>query len=328
MFQNRKKTKIAIICLLALVGIWVLGDFIYSRVVASAVRKWEKTIQRDEDGVQVGTRSWALPGKETALLLVHGFNDTPRTFNRMGPLLNEHGHTVRAVRLPGFGVHVREMNDCTGKQWVDKVVAEARELRTTHSRVIVVGHSLGGAVTISSILANPELFDGAVLLAPAVDVADERSPLLPVRFWQALGDRLLMFSTVYQTPYNRNDCRDPEFQNPPEKPPFSTRNIVQQTFRLMDQNKNQAPNIKMPLLMILSRDDQVVDWKASQGWFEQLGSNIKQIEHYDKSGHALTVDYDWKNVTQNIIDFTKTVSTGDLNANDSTAEAKENDQRP
>ena len=305
MFSKRKK-KIFLWILPGiglLAGVWELGDFVYSRMVQNAVRRFESSIDRDEQGVQTGARSYTLAGNDTALLLVHGFNDTPRTFERMAPALHRQGFTVRAIRLPGFGVPVDQMHQCTCEQWVQTLLDNAHELRDQKKQVIVVGHSLGGAVTLGAITRSPELFDAAVLLAPAVDVANNRSPLLPTRVWRRLGDLLLQFSNVYQSPYDRNDCRDPEYRNPEYKYPFSTRNIVQQTFRLMDQNLPAAESIKMPVLMILSRDDRVTDWVAAEKYFGRIGSADKQLKFYDESGHALAVDYDWHNITADILEF-------------------------
>ena len=73
----------------------------------------------------------------------------------------------------------------------------------------------------------------------------------------------------------------------------------------MDQNLPAAESINMPLLMILTRDDQVTDWVAAEKYFGRIGSADKQIKFYDRSGHALTVDYDWQNVTNDIIEFSR-----------------------
>lgn len=313
--KRKKKIILWILGLCLLVGIWVLGDYVYSKIVDRAVATWELTIQRDADGVQTSARSYSLPEGETVLLLIHGFNDTPQTFELMAPVLHQQGFAIRAVRLPGFGVTVEQMHDCTCEQWVETVLTEARELRREYSKVLIVGHSLGGAVTIGALIKAPDLFDGAVLLAPVLDVANHRSPVLPTRFWRRLGDFLLRFSTVYQSPYDRNDCRDPDYRNPKYKSSFSTRNIVQQTFRLMDQNQPAAERIALPVLMILSRDDQVTDWVAAEQYFERLGSNVKQLRFYDNSGHSLTVDYDWKNVTSNIVEFAGSMPTGNRSGN-------------
>jgi carboxylesterase len=290
-------------CLIA--AIWVLGDLTYASMVSRAARRWEATVERDAHGVQLDARPITLAGGDTAILLVHGFNDIPRTFERMAPALHQSGFTVRAVRLQGFGVPAEQMHDCTWEQWVQLVVGELAVLRKNHSRVVLTGHSLGGAVALAAVRETPELVDGLALMAPAIEVSNQRSPLLPTRFWRALGDRLLWFSTIYQSPYDRNDCSDPQYRNPSWKSPFSSRNIVQQTFGLMDHNRHVAAAIYLPVLMFLSRNDQVTDWQAAERYFNRLGSRQKQLRFYDTSGHAMTVDQDWQSITGDLVEFVR-----------------------
>lgn len=287
--------------------IWITGDYVNSRIVASHVAKWESSIQRNSNGVQVGAESKTIAGGPVALLLVHGFNDTPMAWQKMGASLVASGFTIRMIRLPGFGVPVDRMNECKWSDWTESVREEATALRQSHEKVFIVGHSLGGAVTIGAILDQPDLGDGVALLAPAVDVSNYRSPLLPTRYWQTIGHWLFLFTTIYESPYDRNDARDPAVRNPAGKPPFSTRNIVQQSIGLMDHNRYRAGEIRMPMLMVLTRDDRVVDWTAAERFYEATGSSFKRICFFDTSGHALTLDHDWPAVTQQIVDFIQQV---------------------
>ena len=58
--------------------IFLLGDFGYSRYVATKLNRWEQTVERDEAGVMKGCQAYTLEPPEpngTALLLVHGIND-------------------------------------------------------------------------------------------------------------------------------------------------------------------------------------------------------------------------------------------------------------
>ncbi len=304
----RRRRKIWwLIAILFLFGVWVAGDWIYAQVVGRAVARWEATVERDADGVLIGARSYTLPGGHTALLLVHGFNDTPQAFQLMAPALHEQGYTVRALRLPGFGEPVEAMNRCTAEQWIDAVRSEAVTLSQQHERLVVVGHSLGAAVSLAVLAENPSLMDGIVMIAPGIDVANHRSPLLPTRVWKKLGDRFLFFSDIYQSPFDPNDCRDPRWRKPPDKPVFTSRNVVQQTFRVMDANRDRAGQIETPLLMVLSRNDQVVDWVQAEAFFERVRTPRKTLKFYDDSGHALTLDYDWENITRDIVEFVQSL---------------------
>lgn len=307
---KRSHKKLILLGVLATIAaIWVIGDYVHSRIVSSAFKDFEAGIERTANGVQKGAESFTLPGDDIALLLVHGFNDTPQTFAPMIPAFRDQGYTITGLRLPGFGVAVEQMHTCRCEDWVQAVEDRARELNQSGKRVYVVGHSLGGAVCLAVMRRAPECVAGAALLAPAIDVSNQRSPIFPTRFWRKLGNSLLIFSNVYQSPYDRNDCRDPEYKNPDYKSPFSTRNIVDQSFRLMDENQLAADSIRTPLLMVLSRNDQVTDWSQAEQYFSRLGSVDKELIFYDDSGHALTVDVDRENIANDIIQFITTQTT-------------------
>ncbi|MCH8922653.1 MAG: hypothetical protein IIA67_05840, partial [Planctomycetes bacterium] len=72
---------IGLACLIAL---WLAGDFLHSRVVRFRLARWERRIERDEDGVRLGCADFTLGSGETALLLVHGFGDSPAVFLPLG----------------------------------------------------------------------------------------------------------------------------------------------------------------------------------------------------------------------------------------------------
>ncbi|MDG2014242.1 MAG: alpha/beta fold hydrolase [Pirellulaceae bacterium] len=304
MSLKRSHRKLIILgVLVTIVAIWFAGDYVHSRRVNSALQEFEASIDRAADGVQKGAESFTIPGNDTALLLVHGFNDTPQTFAPMIQPFCDQGYTVTGVRLPGFGVAVDQMHSCSCEDWVQTVEDRVQELTQSGKRVYLVGHSLGGAVCLAVMRRAPEYVAGAALLAPAIDVSNQRSPIFPTRFWRKLGNSLLIFSNVYQSPYDRNDCRDPEHRNPDYKSPFSTRNIVDQTFLLMDDNQSAAESIRTPLFMVLSRNDQVTDWSRAENYFSRLGSVDKELVFYDDSGHALTVDVDREEIAKDIIQF-------------------------
>ena len=77
----------------------------------------------------------------------------------------------------------------------------------------------------------------------------------------------------------------------------------------MDENQLAANSIRTPVLMVLSRNDQVTDWSQAEQYFSRLGSVDKELIFYDDSGHALTVDVDRENIANDIIQFITTQTT-------------------
>jgi len=297
--------KLILLVVLTLIVIWLWGDFAYSRIIAARLRKWEASIQRDENGVRIGCQAFSKGSGDTALLLIHGINDSPKLYEQMAPILAENGYRVRAMRLPGFAESVEQYAKSNRRQWVESVEGEVESLRREGSkRVCLVAHSLGGAVAIAYLLEHPQSVDRVVLLAPAIAVSNRRSILLPARTWHEIGRRTLAFTRITKTPYPV-DARDPEALEYPWMTPFVPLSIVDETFALLDENKNQAGRITMPLLMVLSKHDQVIDWAAAEEFFEQAASSEKQLRFMDNAGHTIPIDYGWRELTEEIAKFCK-----------------------
>lgn len=74
-------------------------------------------------------------------------------------------HRVAAVDLRGFGQSDKPEQDYTIEGFADDVVAVARELGS--SKVVVVGHSMGGATALQAAAAHPDVVAAAVLVDPA-----------------------------------------------------------------------------------------------------------------------------------------------------------------
>lgn len=288
--------------MLGVIAAVLVGDFVYSRVVANRAAAWEETVDRDAGGVQLHCGAYTLGEGNTALLFVHGINDSPRCFDNIARTLAEKNFTCRVMRLPGFAEPLDKYAAYGNRDWIAAVDAELRSLRADHERVGVVAHSLGGAVTIGQLFDRPESADFAVLLAPAVAVSNDRSPVLSTREWHEVGRRILLFTRITWSPFDL-DCHDPKITDYPGRTPFTPLVVVDELFELMHANRGRAGEFQTPLLMVLSKQDRVIDWQAAKSFFDAAGSSEKQLMFLDDSGHAMTVDYGWPRVADAIAEF-------------------------
>src|SRR5690606_36206522 len=86
---------------------WRAGDYLYYHVVSRRLAEWERGVVRDADGVREGCREFTMGnGSRQAILMVHGFNDSPRAYQKTASMLAVRGFTCRAMRLAGFGIPI------------------------------------------------------------------------------------------------------------------------------------------------------------------------------------------------------------------------------
>ncbi|CDX44799.1 Alpha/beta hydrolase fold protein [Mesorhizobium sp. ORS 3359] len=101
-----------------------------------------------------------IAGSEPPLVLVHGFTDTSRSFSLLAPHLSGRRLIMPDLRGHG-GSQVGE--GCSVADFADDIAGLIRRLRL--DRPVVVGHSLGGMVSIALAAQYPNLIGGLVILA-------------------------------------------------------------------------------------------------------------------------------------------------------------------
>ena len=124
----------------------------------------------DLDGLRIAYVE--IPGAEPALLLVHGFTDTSRSFSLLAPHLS--GRRLIIPDLRGHGG-----SDAGRGCDIDDFATDLALLirRLGLDRPVVVGHSLGAMIAIRLAAEHPESVGGLALLAGAVkaDLAERSS---------------------------------------------------------------------------------------------------------------------------------------------------------
>lgn len=281
---------------------WLASDYLYYHVVSRRLAEWERTVERDEEGVRIGCREFTVGQGRHAILMVHGFNDSPRVYDRMARVLAERGFTCRAMRLPGFGIPIRETLRYRKEDWLAATQAELEQLRGRHDHVSVVGHSLGGAILVNVLAKRPDLADRAVLLAPAIAVSNSRSPLLPTRTWHAIGSRTLVFSRLTESPF-RFDAQCPEAEHFQWMSRFAYLSTYAELFALFDGAAESAPHFHLPTLMAVSKFDRVVDSPAAERFFHAVPAAPKRLIVAEEAGHALPIEQGWRDLADEITEF-------------------------
>jgi carboxylesterase len=105
-----------------------------------------------------------LEGGQPAALLVHGFPGTPLEMRASAETLHGLGFTAKGILLPGFGTEIESLPAKTARDWLDAVLAALDELRRDHAPLLLVGNSMGSALSLAA--AAQTKIDGLILYAP------------------------------------------------------------------------------------------------------------------------------------------------------------------
>ncbi|MEO9329827.1 alpha/beta fold hydrolase [Gordonia aurantiaca] len=107
-------------------------------------------------------RAYRIAGSGPALLLIHGIGDNSSTWDEVIPILAQH-YTVIAPDLLGHGESDKPRADYSVPAFANGM----RDLLVVlgHSKVTVVGHSLGGGVAMQFCYQFPRFVERLVLVA-------------------------------------------------------------------------------------------------------------------------------------------------------------------
>ena len=90
------------------------------------------------------------PERKGIVVFIHGFMGSPRQFDRLADAVYSEGFSVAALLLPGHGGAAKDFATGTFERWQNHVDAEIERLSTEYAVIWLVGHSMGGLLSINA----------------------------------------------------------------------------------------------------------------------------------------------------------------------------------
>lgn len=279
---------------LALLAAVVVGRAAYPRFLE---RRQERRRAVDRDGVIVGAAPIVLPREGApGVLLLHGGGDTPQSLELLAGHLHERGFAVRAPLLSGHGRHLSALAASSARQWHEEVRREFDAMRAKHSRVGIVGLSMGGSLAVK--LASAHDVDAVVLLAPYIAMATfARGMALSSHAW---GWLLPYFSS-----FGTRSIRDPAAAARALGHGILTPAALRALYDVVNDAVNALPGVTAPTLVIHSREDNRIEPVDAERGFARLGSAEKRLIWTEGAAHVITVDYGHQQVFEMTADWLK-----------------------
>ena len=122
---------------------WLASNLLLALWIGVRRWIWERSVRRGADGVLADAGPFTIGHGEVALLLVHGFADTPAVFRELASALAAQGLACHAMRVPGAGEPLAAAARQSPVTWIEALRAEAEALRATHREVWILGPRWG-----------------------------------------------------------------------------------------------------------------------------------------------------------------------------------------
>jgi carboxylesterase len=241
-------------------------------------------LTRGSDGIVVGAATIDLPADgHRAVLMLHGFGDTPQTLSYLASYVHSRGWAVRAPLLPGHGRTLDEYAASRSTQWIDFVRAELTTLRGRYSTIAVVGLSMGGS--LATILASEtDDIEALVLLAPYLS--------MPTRLRRAAHAHHALGAVMpYLKGGGEHSIRDPAEVAHNLAYGFLTPRLVYELAQVVARARAAAPKVTAPTLVVQSRQDNRIPPEAAEHAFALFTTPVRRLIWTEGNAHIITVDY-------------------------------------
>jgi carboxylesterase len=269
-----------------LVGVLLLAGVAMSRSRVS--RRAHETVASRltlrSDGIVAGADTIDLPadgGK--AVLLLHGFGDTPQTVSYLASHLHSQGWAVRAPLLPGHGRTLDAFAASRASMWIDAARTELDQLRSRYETIAVVGQSMGGslATIVSSETADVRVL---ALLAPYLS--------MPLRLRRAASLHYLLGAIVpFLRAGGERSIRDPAEVRRNLGYGFTTPRLISELRHVVDAARSAAPKVTAPTLVVQSRQDNRIPPEAADQAYRLFTVEDRELIWTEGNGHVISVDY-------------------------------------
>ncbi|XP_042212007.1 monoglyceride lipase-like [Homarus americanus] len=230
------------------------------------------------------------------VFICHGFGEHLQWYEDLalrltatGLLAFGHDH-VGHGRSEGVRGYVDSVDD-----YVTDVLQNYDDVRSGYPGLpcFIVGHSMGGMITIKCGLARPHYFDGVVLMGPLIK-ANSAEATPPKIFLARLVARILPYLAVAKLKLD-HVTRDEDMKSRMRKDPLRYQGGIRARWAMAGIEtllyfENHIPEVEWPFLILHGEKDQLCAPEGSQMLLDQAKSSDKTLKMFPLAYHHLYLE--------------------------------------
>jgi esterase/lipase/1-acyl-sn-glycerol-3-phosphate acyltransferase len=265
---------------------WLVKSRVAALLERQALEQFDADYQAYYRPGESKDRSVGMPvllkgrSRQLGVVLVHGFLSAPRELAELAAYLNARGLWVYQVRLRGHGTSPEDLATRSGPDWVDAVDLGYALMSAHCDQVVLGGFSFGGGVVLDC-ASRVRNLAGVFAVCPPQRLMDISSRFAPaVTAWNRVMDLL-----------SYHEAKKEFVVTMPERPQINYARLpisgLQEMGRFMRDLEPKLVKITVPVQVLQSDGDPVVDPRGSGRLFGMLGSNRKKYLRFPLERHGI-----------------------------------------
>jgi alpha-beta hydrolase superfamily lysophospholipase len=244
------------------------------------------------DGLALVVEHRQISNVRARLVLVHGYAEHRGRYAELVDRLETHGIECHLFDLRGHGqsegprAHVPRFRDYV--EDLDRVVTSVRA-RNGETPLFLLGHSLGGLITLDYIRTHPAACDAFAVSSPDLGAAFRvpRLKTILARALSFLAPKLLLPNGLRPQWVSRDEEVVAAYSNDPLIFDKTTPRWYVEVTAAQQTLIARAEDIVTPALFLLAGRDRIADHKIALEVFARLGTLDKRLRTYPDLYHEI-----------------------------------------
>ena len=260
-----------------------IADYLKKRALLQYDEDYEEFYVEGESKAKEVGLPYLIKGrsKKIGVVLVHGYMAAPPEVRELADYLGRKGYWVYAPRLRGHGTSPDDLATRSYQDWIMSIDEAYAIANNTCKKIVVGGFSTGAGLALDLAARGVKSLIGIFAVSPPLRLQDFSTRFVPaVDTWNR-----------WMKMVGLDKARKEFIPNSPENPHINYfRNPiggVRELGLLMEALEPKLPSIHLPVLVVQSAGDPLVDPKGSRRVFELLGSKDKEYLLFDFDRHGI-----------------------------------------
>jgi carboxylesterase len=248
--------------------------------------------------ILAGAEPWSHVGdSDHGAVVLHGFTGNPASMRGVASALAAKGFHIEMPLLPGHGTVVDDMLPTRWADWAGEAEAAYQRLSQRVANLVVVGLSMGGALTLRVGADHPDI-SGLVCINPVT----QPQTVEVTEMLRGLADGGMAVLPGIGSDIADPDAHEIAYDGTPIEP------LLSMLLDGIEPLSNEYAQMHVPLLLMNSPQDHVVEPVHAEFLADRYGGPVERIT-LERSYHVATQDYDKELIVEATAEFaTRVVS--------------------